>query len=162
MNETDSVNYLRVNIALEENNKQFKLWHLNAIMCENEIKTNTELIKQQIILVRDKVNKLKLQRKRAIENAKISNDKLDELLAEKEELHIELKKISNLDKVVCEFCDRYYSSTGIARHKRACISNPKVKKIAKHKEELEAEKKKRDARKKKLEGGIKPNVKKRV
>ncbi|KKK76709.1 hypothetical protein LCGC14_2860900, partial [marine sediment metagenome] len=109
MSETDIINYSRVNKALEENNRQFKQWHLNVIMCEIEIKTNTKQIKQQIILVKDKVNKLKLQRKSAIENVKISNNKLDELLAEKEELHIELKKISHYGKVVCEYCVRYYS-----------------------------------------------------
>lgn len=146
--------YLENKKKSEENNRQFKIWKLNAVMCEVNIKTYEKVIKNQEKLHNDIVNKLRLQIDRAVKNAKESYKNLDNLLKEKEDLHKELKIIHNFGKVPCPYCEKFYTPLGLPRHKSACSSKPEIKDAKEHKETMSLERKLLEAKKEALEKQI--------
>ena len=138
----------------EENTKQIRFWKQNAVMSEVEIGTSEKLIGYQIKLHKDIVNKLKLKIERAIKNAKVSHKKIDDLLKEKEDLHIRLKLLNNYGKLSCEYCGKFYTRLGLPRHKSACSSKPEIKDAKKHKSEMSAERKILEAKREALQKQI--------
>ena len=130
------IELLRVQKAMAENSRLLKEWNQYAIMSEVKIKTTEKLIEYQERLFKDRINKLKLAIDRAVNNAKLSHDTLDELVKEKEALHLELKKATHFGKVQCEHCKKYFTPQGIVRHREACASKPEIKIEKEHKEEV--------------------------
>lgn len=122
--------------AISKNVEETKTWNLNAIYCEVNIKSYEKQILKLEKLHKDRINKLKLQIDRDIKNAKISHNNLDELLKEKEDLHIKYKAAIHMGEVQCEFCHKYYTPQGLSRHKASCSMKPEVKTIKKHEEEI--------------------------
>jgi len=137
----------RVQKAIAKNNSKLKTANQNAVLSEVHIKTYESQIEYQTTLYNDRINKLKLQIDRSVENAKKLHDNLDELLDEKEALHLELKAASHFGKEKCEYCNKYFTPQGIVRHKAACASKPEIKIEKKHKEEITEHKDDLEARK---------------
>ena len=92
----------RVQKAIAKNTSQLKTARQNAVISEVHIKTYESQIEYQTKLFKDIKNKLELQINRAVENAKSLHNRLEELLQEKEVLHLELKKASHFGKEQCE------------------------------------------------------------
>lgn len=137
----------KVKRTMEENSRQTKATNLNAIMCDVNIKTYQKNIRYQEKLHKDIIDKYEKQIKRAIENAELSHKRLDELLEEKEKLHLELKKASHYGMVICEYCGKYFTSQGLSRHKSNCSSKPAVKIVKKHEAEIKTDKEDIEAKK---------------
>ena len=113
---------------------------LNATWCEANIGAYESRIKNEENLFNDRINKLKLQIDRAVRNAKKTHDILDDLLKEKETLHLELKAASHFGMELCEFCNKYFTPQGIKRHQSGCSMKPAIKKVAKHAKEIKEDK----------------------
>jgi len=110
---------------------------VNAIMCEVNIKTYQKRLLKMDEIHKEKINSVQKQINRYIDNLKTMNKTLDDLLAEKEALHIELTEATHYGKEQCEYCLNYFTPSGIARHKNACASKPSNRAVKKHKTEIE-------------------------
>ena len=146
MNERDIV-LAKVQKAITRNNGEIKATHVNAVMQEVNIKTYKKHMIELDRLHKDKMNKVQLQVNRYVESAKNMHDRMDELLEEKEALHVELKEAIHYGKIQCEWCLNYFTSQGLARHKTACISKPANKVVEESKEEIDDVKEGIEARK---------------
>ena len=137
----------KVKKALEENNRSFKMWTSNAVMAEVRVKTYQKMIPEAERLHNIKLEKIRAQVDRSVKNAKRAHKALDDLLEEKEQLHLDLKAASHYGMVKCEYCENYFTSQGITRHKSACSSKPEVKIVEKHKAEIKQDKEDIEAKK---------------
>ena len=117
----------RVQKALVKNTQKIKTATQNAAISAVHIKTCESQIKYQDLLHNDRVNKLKAQIDRGVENSKLLHDKLEALLEEKEALHLQLKVAANFGRIQCEHCLRFFSPQGIKRHSESCASKPETK-----------------------------------
>ena len=148
------LNIHELNNELKKIEDDRKMWNLSAGLSEvNVNKWQRQLVELER-LHKDKIAKVELAIKRHVKNAKDCHKMLDDLLAKKTMVHAKMKESSNIGKIECEYCGRYYMPAGIARHKSACASKPKVKEVADRKAELIAEKKKIEARKAALDKEI--------
>jgi len=128
---------------------------VNATMCEVNIKTYQKHLLKLDELHKEKMNKVQLQVDRYVGNLKTMHTKLDDLLAEKEALHKQLKAASHWGMIQCEYCFKYYTSTGITRHTNACASKPTNEVVEKHKAEIDEVSEDIEARKAKLREELK-------
>lgn len=126
----------KVQKAMKENADEIKANTLNATWCEANIGAYESRIENEKNLYNDRINKLNLQINRAVTNAKKTHDRLDELLEEKESLHLELKKASHFGMDQCEYCMKFFTPQGIKRHQDSCASKPEIKQEKKHKAEV--------------------------
>ena len=124
---------------------------VNAVMCEVNIKTYQKRLLKLEELHKEKMNRVQLQVDRYVKNLKNMNKTIDDLLEEKEAIHLQLKEIYHYGLEQCEFCKNYFKPSGLARHKSACASKPVNKKIKKHEKEITDEVAKNEARKAALE-----------
>ncbi|KKN42893.1 hypothetical protein LCGC14_0708670 [marine sediment metagenome] len=145
----------RVQKAMRKNVIKINTATQNAAVSAIHIKTFESQIEYQTTLYNDIVGKLKLQIDRSVENAKNLHDKLEELLKEKESLHVQLKLAFNFGKVECEYCLRYFTTQGIKRHQDNCSSKPEIKIEEEHIEEVNEIKDDLDAKKKDLQAQLK-------
>lgn len=136
MNERD-IELGKVQRKLAQNISKIKTANQNAVISEVHIKTYKSQIEYQTKLYNDIINKLRLQIDRAVENSKLLHDRLEELLEEKETLHLELKKASHFGMELCEYCGKYFTPQGISRHKTSCASKPAVKVEKRHVAEVD-------------------------
>lgn len=150
MSERD-IELARVQKAIAKNNSKIKTANQNAVLATVNVENYESQIEYQTKLYNHIVDALKSQINRAIENAKLLDGKLEELLEEKESLHLELKAASHFGKEQCEYCNRYFTPQGIKRHRESCASRPESKIDKKHKEEVAEVKDGMDARQKALE-----------
>lgn len=141
----------RVQKALAKNTSKLNTAKQNAVISEVHIKTYESQIEHQTKLYNDIVNKFRMQIDKTVDNAKLLHKRLEDLLKEKEALHLELRAASNFGKVQCEWCKRYYTDQGLKRHQATCIAKPEVKIEKKHKEEVKEIKEDLAARKASLE-----------
>jgi len=126
----------RVQKALRKNTSKLKTASQNAVIAKVSIENYESQIEYQTRLYNDIIYRLKLQIERAVDNAKLLHNSLDELIKEKEALHLELRAASNFGKKQCEYCRKYFSQQGIKRHSESCASKPEIKIEKKHKEEV--------------------------
>jgi hypothetical protein len=127
---------LEVQKAIRINTANIKAATVNATMCEVNAKTYERNMIELDRLHKIKLNNIQLQIDRYIDNLKDMHKRLDELLAEKEALHIELKEASHYGEILCEFCGKYFTSQGISRHRNTCISKPENRIVEEHKVEI--------------------------
>ena len=125
---------------MKENREAIASWNLNAIMCENAIKTIDSQKEHQSKLYKDVMNKLDDAQARAFKNAKTSHKKLEGLITEKESLHEELKAAIHVNETKCEYCNNYYTSQGYSRHKSNCSFRPEAIIIEKSQKTLDVDK----------------------
>ncbi len=144
----------KVQKAIADNTRKIKTAKQNAVVSEVHIKTYESQIKYQDLLHNDRVNKFRLQIDRAVENSKLLHDRLEELLKEKEALHIELTKATHLGQELCEFCKKYYTPQGLSRHKASCSMKPAIKIVKKHEKEIKIDKEDLEARKAELKKAL--------
>lgn len=137
----------KVQKAIRKNTASIEAMTLNATWCKANIGAYESRITNEENLYNDRINKLRLQIDRAVKNAKKTHDNLDELLEEKEALHLELKAASHYGMDKCEHCNKYFTPQGIGRHRNACSMKPETKVIEKHKEEIKESKEDLEARK---------------
>jgi len=137
----------KVQKAIARNNAEIKVTHCSAVAVEVNINTHKRLIVELDRLHKDKINRVQKQVNRCIESAKNTHDRMDALLIVKEALHVELKEAIHYGQVQCEWCEKYYSPQGLARHKTACISKPANKAVEESKEEIDLVKEGIEARK---------------
>ena len=147
--------YLKINKALAENNRNFKMWNSNAIMAEVRVKTYQRMLIETERLHKMKLERIEAQVKRSVKNAKRAHKALEDLVAEKEDLHLQLKEATHFGKKQCEYCLRYFTSQGIKRHSESCASKPEIKVEAEHKEEVKEIKDDIEARKAALKEELK-------
>jgi len=150
MSERDRI-LLEVQRAIGINNKNIKAATVNATMCEVNIKTYQKRLLKLDELHKAKMNRVQLQVDRYVKNLKNMHKTLDDLLAEKEELHVKLKDASHFGMIKCEHCRKYFTSQGLARHKNTCSSKPVNKTVEADKEEIKEIKDDIEARKAALE-----------
>ena len=138
---------IEVQKKITKNNTKLKTAHQDAVLSEVRIKQCESQIEYQTKLYNDVVNKLKLEIEDAVSNAKYLHDNLEDLLKEKESLHIELKKAANYGKKQCEHCEKYFTVAGLPRHQTNCKSKPEIKVDKKHGDEVKEIKDDIEARK---------------
>ena len=146
MSERDKA-LIEVQKKIRINTANLKAATVNATMCEVNIKTYQKRMLKLDELHKDKMNRVQLQVNRYIKNLKNMHKTLDDLLKEKEALHMKLKEAIHHGEVSCEYCGKYYTSQGLARHKSTCSSKPEVKIVKKHKAEIDKDKEDIEARK---------------
>ena len=127
---------IEVNNLIRINTANIKAATVNATMCEVNIKTYQKRLLKLDELHKEKMNRVQLQVNRYVKNLKNMHNTLDDLLAEKEALHLQLKEAFHHGKEQCEWCLNYFTPTGLPRHKSACASKPVNKVVKKHKEEI--------------------------
>ena len=141
--------------AIDVNTANINAATVNTTMCEVNIKTYQKLLLKLDELHKEKMNRVQLQVDRYVGNLKDMHTTLDELLAEKEDLHKQLKEATHWGMVQCEFCLNYFTSTGITRHKNACASKPANEAVEKHKIEIDEVSEDIESRKAKLQAELK-------
>jgi len=127
---------IEVEKAIRINTANIKAATVNATMCEVNAKTYENNMIELDRLHKIKMNNIQLQIDRYIDNLKEMHKVLDDLLAEKEALHLELKEVFHYGEIICEFCGKYFTSQGISRHRQACSSKPVNKAIVEHEAEI--------------------------
>ena len=137
----------RVQKAIAKNNTKLKTARQDSVLSEVRIKQCESQIDYQTLLYNDIVNKLKLEIEDAINNAKKLHDNLEDLLEEKESLHLKLKEATHFGQVKCEHCLNYFTQQGLTRHKNSCAAKPEIKIEKKHKAEVKVIKDDIEARK---------------
>jgi len=100
--------------------------------------------KQRVQYYHDQIN-------RAIKNAKLYQDEIDELLIRKEALHDDLKTAIHFGEKRCPHCNHYFSPQGYSRHESACSMKPANKAVEEHKEVIDTARANLEARKVELE-----------
>ena len=127
---------IEVQKKIAKNNIKLKTANQDAVLSEVRIRQCESQIEYQTKLYNDIVNKLKLEIEDAIKNAKYLHDNLEDLLKEKESLHVELKAATHYGKKQCEFCEKYFTVSGLTRHQANCSGKPETKVDKKHEVEV--------------------------
>lgn len=127
---------LDVQKAIRINTANIKAATVNATMCEVNTKTYQKRLIELERLHKIKTNNVQKAVDRYIDNLKSMHNTLDDLLAEKEALHEQLKEAIHHGEVLCEWCLRYFSPQGLSRHRNTCISKPENKTVIEHKAEI--------------------------
>jgi len=127
----------------------------SVVMCEVNVKTYQRMLIKLDELHKVKIDKVQKQIDGYVRNLKEMHGVLDGLLAEKEDLHNQLKAAIHHGEVQCEYCLKYYTSAGIARHTNACASKPTNEVVEKHKAEIDEVTEDIEARKAKLREELK-------
>lgn len=127
---------IEVQKEIRVNTANLKAATVNATMCEVNIKTYQKRLLKLEERHKDRMNSVQKAINRFVGNLKNMHKTLDDLVAEKEALHVNLKEAIHHGKEQCEWCLNYFTPTGLTRHKNACASKPVNKVVEKHKEEI--------------------------
>ena len=138
---------IEVQKKIAKNNTKLKTANQDAVLAEVRIRQCESQIEYQTKLYNDIVNKFKLEIEDAIKNAKYLHDNLEDLLKEKEGLHVELKAATHYGKKQCEHCLKYFTIAGLSRHQNNCSGKPEIKIDKKHEVEVKEIKDDIEARK---------------
>ena len=138
---------IEVQRQIKINIKNIAAATVNATMSEVNIKTFQKHMITLDKLHKEKLNRVQKQVDRYIKNLKDMHSTLDELLAEKEALHVKLKETSHWGQVQCEHCQNYFTAAGLSRHANSCIAKPTNKLVEDDKAEIDTIKDDIEARK---------------
>jgi len=138
---------IEVQKEIKINTKNIAAATVNATMSEVNIKTYQKHMIKLDELHKEKLNRVQKQVDRYIKNLKDMHSTLDELLAEKEALHVKLKETSHWGQVQCEHCKNYFTDVGLTRHAKSCIAKPTNKLVDDDKAEIDTIKDDIEARK---------------
>lgn len=153
MSEKD-LKILEVKKEMEINQSKIRGAQHNAGACNAYISNYKKRLKQIADEYGLRKTEFEAKLSRQIHNAEVTQDILEKLLKEKEELHIKLKAAIHYGEVKCKHCDRYYTPQGLARHEAACSMKPQVKKIKEKEAEIKDDKKELADQKAQLEAEI--------
>lgn len=138
---------IEVQKRIRVNTANLRAAKVNATMCEVNAKTYERNMVELDRLHKVKMNNIQKQIDRYIRNLKDMNKTLENLLEEKEALHLELKEATHYGQVKCEYCQNYFTTQGLSRHKNTCSSKPEIKVEKKHTKEVKEIKDDIEARK---------------
>lgn len=128
---------IEVQKEISVNNKNITAATGDVVVCEVNVKTYQRMLIKLEELHKVKIDKVQKQIDGYIRNLKDMHGVLDDLLAEKEALHVKLTEATHYGKEQCEWCKNYFTPTGLPRHKSACASKPVNKIVKKHKAEID-------------------------
>ena len=127
---------IEVQREISVNTKNIKAATVSATMCEVNIKTYQKRLLKLDDLHKKRMNSVQKGVDRYVRSLKDMHKTLDELLIEKEALHVRLTDATHFGKEQCDWCKNYFTPTGLPRHKSACASKPVNKIVKKHKAEI--------------------------